>query len=90
MDHQQQIRHSLQSGKAVVGMRQVQRGLNEGTVALVYLSQDCDPAFRHKMEQHAAAAGVPVRIMYSGLDYQHLCGLDVRAHCIGILKDEAK
>lgn len=73
--------------KKLVGLRRVLRGLNEDTLWCVIMSSNCDE--RIKREVLALTRIKKVKVV-SGITMEQLgslCGIDVKASTVGLIRD---
>ena len=72
----------------VVGLKQVLRHITESKVAIVYLASDAEVHITQALQSAAKAYAVPIECAFSRKSLGEICGIDVGAACVGILKEE--
>lgn len=77
----------LQREKKVVGIKQVTRSLTEGeALKCVYLASDAEAHLQEKVQQLARDKAVEVILVESRNKLGKVCGIDVGATVVAVLK----
>ena len=74
----------------VVGVRQVLRALEAGSLETVYLALDAAPHLRGQVEAAAKAAGTVITTVSTMEELARLCRVDVPSAAAGVLKAPEK
>ena len=75
----------LKEGAKVVGVKQTQRALNEGTVRLVFLAGDADPRILEPVETLCTEKGVTVERVTHMKELGSACGIAVGSAVAALL-----
>lgn len=84
MEHE--IINMLKSPSKLIGTKQVLKGLSEGTVRCVIVAADADSFIRNKIISHANKHNAEIRHYGSMEALGKLCGIDVGAAVVGMMK----
>lgn len=76
----------LRNENKVIGFRQSTKIINSGEAGLAYLAADCDEKISIPFKQLCEKNGVPLRLVESMQQLGCLCGIDVGASVVVILK----
>ena len=76
----------LKSAKKVVGVKQLRRALNAGTVRKAFLAGDADPRLTEPLAEQCAALGVECVPVPSMKELGKAAGIDIGAAAAGILR----
>ncbi len=79
----------LTNSSKVVGSKQVLKGISTDTVRCVIVSLDADVEIRRKIVVQAQLHNVQVQYVQSKKRLGEMCGIDVSATAVGIIKSEA-
>ena len=77
--------NELKHSARVVGVKQLRKALERGTVVRVFLADNADPVLLEPLEDMARAAGVPVCHVAAMKELGQACGIAVGAAAAGIL-----
>lgn len=72
----------------VVGLKQVLRYIDESKLAIIYLASDAEVHVAERLQSSAKEHAVPIESAFSRNTLGKICGIDVGAACVGILKEE--
>lgn len=78
----------IKAKQKVVGLKQVLRHITESKVAIVYLASDAEVHVTEALQSTANTHAVPIECAFSRKTLGKICGIDVGAACVGILKEE--
>ncbi len=76
----------LKGSPKVVGMKQVLRGLKEGSLKSVYVANDADTFLYQRVVRTAEAANIPVTRVASKQELGKASGVEVAAAAVGLLR----
>ena len=77
---------NLKSTPKVVGMKQVLRGLKDGSLKSVYVANDADTFLYQRVVRAAEAANIPVTRVASKQELGKASGVEVAAATVGLLR----
>lgn len=80
----------VKSTPKLVGFKQVTAGIIQGTIRCVLVSDDCDEFIKNAIAGYAADYGVELICKYSMKQLGKMCGIDVKASVVGLLKESNK
>lgn len=80
------MRPDFKDTRHVAGTNQVIRGVQQGSIMLVYLAQDADEHIIRAVTQACAEHGVPVETVPSKIDLGKASGIPTAAAAVGLLK----
>ena len=75
------------TGRRVVGTRQIVRAAAQGKLLCVYIAEDVDDKVRKQIEDACGAAHVPIEKAASMQELGQACRIAVGAAAAGILKE---
>jgi len=81
---------SLPAEQKVIGLKQVLRFASEDRLEAIYLASDADNHIEEALIRTASQYAVPIKRAFPKRTLGKICGIDVGAACVGILKEEAK
>ena len=76
----------LKNAKKVVGVKQLRRALNSGSVRKAFLAEDADPRLTEPLAEQCAALGVECAAVPSMKELGRAAGIDIGAAAAGILR----
>ena len=76
----------LKNAKKVVGVKQLRRALNTGSVRKAFLAEDADPRLTEPLAEQCAALGVECVPVPSMKELGKAGGIDIGAAAAGILR----
>ena len=74
----------LKSGRKVVGVKQLKKALEEGSVACAFLAQDADPDLTEPLERLCREKGTPCQWIPTMEELGRACAIDVGASAAGL------
>ena len=77
----------LKEGAKVVGVKQTQRALNDGSVRLVFLADDADPRVTEPVEALSREKGVAVERVPHMKELGSACGIAVGSAVAALIKE---
>ena len=81
---------NLKSGPKVVGVKQLKKALEEGTVTCAFLAQDADPYLTEPLERLCREKGTPCQWIPTMEELGRACAIDVGASAAGLCPDRQK
>lgn len=69
----------LQTGKKVVGIKQLRKALKDGTAKTVFLARNADPKLTEPVQTQCQAQNVPCTWVETMQELGTACGIDVGA-----------
>ena len=78
--------HDLTSGKKVVGIKQLRKAVNAGTVKTVFLAADADPFLTDPIRVLCGEKSVAVVDVPTMAELGRACGISVSASAAGLLQ----
>ena len=80
----------LKTGHKVVGVKQLRKALEEGTVECAFLAQDADPDLTEPLERLCREKGAPCQWIPTMEELGRACAIDVGASAAGLCADGEK
>ena len=77
----------LSGSEKVVGLKQVRRAVTGGSVNLVFLACDADPAITEPLAESCEARGIPVNCEHTMAQLGQACRITVGASVVALLSD---
>jgi len=81
-----EIINLIKKSEKFVGMKQVLRGLSEGTIKSVIIAQDADYYIKNKIETYAKDCKVEIKHLDSKEKLGKAAGIDIGAAVVGLIK----
>lgn len=75
----------LQSGKVIVGAKQMKKALVTGRVKAVFLAQNADPALTEPIEAICRQQNIHCTWVHSKIELGQACGIDVGAAAAAVV-----
>ena len=75
----------LRLGKKVVGIKQLRRAVQQGSVRQVFLAEDADPMLTDPIRRMCEETGVSVAEVPTMAELGKACGISVKASAAGLL-----
>ncbi|HPD01925.1 MAG TPA: ribosomal L7Ae/L30e/S12e/Gadd45 family protein [Eubacteriales bacterium] len=86
----EKFKELIARSEKAVGRKEVLRGITEGTIWCVIVSEDADQDIKDEIESAAFRRGAELRWTPSKDELGRLAGIKVAAACVGLKKESAK